>query len=188
LSSSGGGESFLKFLEDELISHIEAKYRTQPYRLLVGHSFGGLFAVNAFVRRSPIFQGFIAIDPSLWWDDEVLLRRAKEIAGDLKGSLYISLANDPPDEGDADPQLWKRTTQDFAEFLKVNNSPAFRSALQYFEAENHGSVPLLSLYHGLLFLFDGYKPSGFETGDDRQPFCHGIAATGISGLAARALR
>ena len=39
------------------------------------------------------------------------------------------------------------------------SSPRFRSALQYFEREDHGSVPLLSLYQGLLHIFEGYKPS-----------------------------
>ena len=93
LASSGGGETFLRFLEQELIPRIESEYRTQPYRLLVGHSFGGLFAINAFVRQASIFRAFIAIDPSLWWDDHLLLRRAKSMARDLKGSVYISLAN-----------------------------------------------------------------------------------------------
>lgn len=47
----------------------------------------------------------------------------------------------------------------FARVLESRMLPRLRSTLQYFEAENHGSVPLLSLYHGLLYTFEGYKPS-----------------------------
>jgi tetratricopeptide (TPR) repeat protein len=58
-----------------------------------------------------------------------------------------------------DPSVSERPRRDFASVLQTNASPPFRSRLQYFESEDHGSVPLLSLYHGLLFIFEGYKPS-----------------------------
>jgi len=161
-ASSGGGEAFLRFIAEELIPHIEAEYRTQPYRVLVGHSFGGLFAMNALLHRPPIFQAHLAIDPSLWWDDQILLRRLKDMVqqtNDFRGSVYISVANNPPGK-DFDPKLGEQASRDFLGTLKTNSSPSFRTALQYFGAEDHGSVPLLSLYHGLLFIFHGYKPTG----------------------------
>jgi len=160
LASSGGGEAFLNFLQNELIPHIEANYRTLPHRVLVGHSLGGLLATDALLRQPPIFQGYIAIDPSLWWDDQLLLRKANERlqkTNDFRGAIYISVANNPPAE-DFDANRAKNSCMDFASLLQKNNSPVFHSAVQYFDSENHGSVPLLSLYHGLLFLFDGYKP------------------------------
>jgi len=160
-SSSGGGESFLRFIAEELIPHIEAEYRTQPFRILVGHSFGGLFAMNALLHRPSIFQAYLAIDPSLWWDDQILLRRLKDMVqttNDFLGPVYISVANNPPSK-DFDPKIGQQACRDFADILKTNSSPSFRTALQYFDAEDHGSVPLLSLYHGLLFLFEGYKPT-----------------------------
>ena len=161
-SSSGGGESFLRFIAEELIPHIEAEYRTQPYRILVGHSFGGLFAMNALLHRPPIFQAHLAIDPSLWWDDQILLRKLKDMVqktNDFRVPVYISVANNPPSK-DFEPKIGEQSCRAFADILKTNNSPSFRTTLQYFDAEDHGSVPLLSLYHGLLFIFDGYKPTG----------------------------
>jgi predicted alpha/beta superfamily hydrolase len=157
-ASSGGGEAFQRFLKEELIPHIDGEYRTVPYRILVGHSLGGLLALDAFLHRASGFQAYIAIDPSLWWDDQVLLRKAKEVtanASDLHDSVYISMANNPH----IDPSVGENPRRDFAAVLQANVSPRFRARLQYFESEDHGSVPLLSLYHGLLFIFDGYKPS-----------------------------
>ena len=57
-----------------------------------------------------------------------------------------------------DPQTMKGPITEFSALLDSAESPELRFELQYFEAENHGSVPLLGLYHGLLFVFDGYKP------------------------------
>ncbi len=162
LASSGGGEAFLDFIQKELIPQIEAKYRTMPYRILGGHSFGGLLAMDAFLRRPPIFQAFVAIDPTLQWDQQVIKRRAQAMlakTNDFRGQVFISIANNPPTKG-FDPQIAKQACLDFADLLKQNNSPVFRSGARYFEDENHGSVPLPSLYYGLLFVFEGYKPPG----------------------------
>jgi predicted alpha/beta superfamily hydrolase len=53
---------------------IDRTYRSRPYRVLVGHSLGGLFAVYALMTRPDVFQGYIAISPALWWDDQSLVK------------------------------------------------------------------------------------------------------------------
>ena len=157
--SSGGGDKFLQFIEEELQPEIESSYRTQPFNVLVGHSHGGLLATHAMLESRQIFQAYIAIDPSLWWDEGVMIRRAKDLlqnAETLNGHIYISMANTVVPGFDS--QSVKDPITEFSALLKSAESPEFRSELQYFEAEDHGSVPLLSLYHGLLFVFDGYMP------------------------------
>ena len=158
LASSGGGDKFLGFIREELFPEIDSTYRTLPYRVLVGHSFGGLLALHSLLEEPDMFQSYIAIDPSLWWDDQVLVRKAADTfkaAKDRRGSVYISLANNP-DLGFGDPDEGLRAGRAFADSLK--SAAGIRSDLDYFEAEDHGSVPLLSLYHGLLHIFEGYKP------------------------------
>jgi len=160
-ASTGGGDNFLNFLQEELIPHIEAEYRTQPYRILVGHSLGGLFALHAVLSRPQIFQAYLAMDPSIWWDDQVLVRRAEALkTNEFRGPLYISMSGRSP--GDPGPTVHEIATQHFIESLRTNGSPGFRASFQYFESENHVSLPLLSLYHGLRFIFEGYSPTGDE--------------------------
>ncbi len=77
LDVSGGGDRFLEFIGDELFPTIDAGFRTLPYRVLMGHSFGGLLTVHALQSAPGMFQSFISIDPSLWWDDQVLVDRAR---------------------------------------------------------------------------------------------------------------
>jgi len=70
---SGGGEQFLAFIEKELIPHIDSAYPTMPYRVFIGHSLGGLTVVNTLVHHPALFNGYIAIDPSMSWDRGRLL-------------------------------------------------------------------------------------------------------------------
>src|SRR5580692_6186874 len=77
IGSAGGADKFLAFIADELLPTIDHNYRTRPYRVLIGHSFGGLFAVYALLNRPEVFKGYLAISPSLWWDDQILVRTAQ---------------------------------------------------------------------------------------------------------------
>jgi uncharacterized protein len=61
-AKSIGKDNFLAFLADELIPAIEQKYRTQPLRILIGHSQGGLFIYHALTTRPTAFQWYLPID------------------------------------------------------------------------------------------------------------------------------
>ncbi len=93
---SGGGANFLQFVRSELIPHVDSSFRTEPYRVLVGHSFGGITALSALYTMPDVFNAYVAIDPSLWWDNQSLLKQAKDYfrkpaAG--KRALYVAQAN-----------------------------------------------------------------------------------------------
>ena len=157
-AATGGGDNFLDFLQEELIPHIEAEYRTQPYRALVGHSFGGLFALHALLSRPQLFQAYLAMDPSIWWDNQVLTRRAEAMkTNEFPGPVYICMS-----DGNAAPAPWEIAIHDLVKSLRTKSPPGFRASLEYFKSENHVSLPLLGLYHGLDFVFEGYSPNGDE--------------------------
>src|SRR5579863_4883472 len=59
--TSGGGEKFIEFIEKELMPHIDSAYPTEPYKILIGHSFGGLTAMNALIHHTNLFNGYIVI-------------------------------------------------------------------------------------------------------------------------------
>ena len=95
--------SFNDFLENELIPYIDKTYPTTTYRTYVGHSFGGLAVVNTLFTRPHLFDNYVAIDPSLWWDDQVLLKKAKSKFEETEfknKALYIGIANTLPDNAD----------------------------------------------------------------------------------------
>lgn len=70
---SGGGSAFLDFIEEELIPYVDSTYPTTSYRTYVGHSFGGLSVIHALTTRSHLFNNYVAIDASFWWDNMAYL-------------------------------------------------------------------------------------------------------------------
>src|SRR5215203_3731313 len=76
--NSGGGEKFLQFIKDELMPYIQQRYHPAPYAILAGHSLGGLMAVYCLVNHPDWFNAYIAISPSLQWDNKVMLAQAAE--------------------------------------------------------------------------------------------------------------
>ena len=151
METSGGADKFLKFFEDELIPNINKRYRTGPYKVFSGHSFGGLFAINAYLTRPNAFDAYIAVSPTLWWDGELLLKRTEQAFEKqmAKGTLFISLGNEI-----------KRMTgsyEGFKAIMEKNTGPDLLFTSQSFQEENHSSVVLLSHYHGLKKVFSGWR-------------------------------
>lgn len=70
--SSGGGAKFLQFLREQLIPMIDRSYRTTEERILVGHSYGGLFTSWVLLTSPDLFRGYIIVSPSLWYRDRWL--------------------------------------------------------------------------------------------------------------------
>ncbi|WP_298515318.1 alpha/beta hydrolase-fold protein [uncultured Kordia sp.] len=173
VKDSGGGERFTDFIANELIPYIDKKYPTTSHRILVGHSFAGLFVVNTLLNHSELFSNYMAIDPSLWWDNEVLNTQLAERLSDKKysgKSLFISMANPfPPDTEKDINVLVKDATQRTEPFRAIHRfskiaseipSSTLEFAYQFYENENHGTVPLISIYDGMNYLYSWYKMSG----------------------------
>lgn len=76
----GGSASFRAFLRDELIPAIEQRYRTTKERAIVGESLAGLFIVETLLLEPALFDTYIAFDPSLWWNDQSLVKQAGSAA------------------------------------------------------------------------------------------------------------
>jgi predicted alpha/beta superfamily hydrolase len=149
--SSGGADNFLAFLKEELIPYIDQTYRTRPYRLLVGHSLGGLFSIYTLVKQPGLFNGFIAISPSLWWDEEVLVGEAETALKnnpDMKGDLYMTIGNEKGKMLGAALKL--------SGVLEENATKNLRWHFEQMEQETHGSIPHRSTYDGLEKIFEGY--------------------------------
>lgn len=149
--TAGGADNFLKFIETEVIPEIEKRYRVQPYRVLAGHSFGGLFAVHALITRPELFNSYVAVSPSLQWGDDATLKRAEEFfktPRELHATLFTSLGNEPGDIGKAFEQ--------FKQLLAKNQLKGFEWEAQQMTDEDHGSVVLRSHYFGLRKVYEGW--------------------------------
>jgi len=155
-NNSGGGEKFLSFLEKELLPLIDQKYRTDRYRILYGHSLGGLLTTHAYMKESSSFNSFIAVDPSFGtWDSETMDRKLDSLTpNSFNRYLYIATAN----WGKRNIRNRDRHIRLF-EGLNSKSKDVFPGSLEYFEDESHTSVPIISFYNGISRIYEGYSIS-----------------------------
>ena len=152
--TSGGGDKFLEFIQTELFPEIEKRYPTQHYRIFAGHSLGGLLAIHALVAHADMFNAYIAVSPSLQWDDQHTLHQAQQFfpkQKELNKTLFFSLGNEGATAnpmGDGFEQLQKLFTTATPKGFMV------RSAR--YPDEDHGSTTFLAHYAGLRTVFDGW--------------------------------
>ena len=149
---NGGADAFLSFLGGELIPYVDRTYRTRPYRLLAGHSFGGLFAIFALVTKPELFNGYIAADPSLYWNNQAVVAQAESFfsrIGSLQADLYITATD-----------LLDKVPSEVARFnaaVTKSTPVGFRWKFEWMPREDHMSIPLPSIYRGLESVFEEWR-------------------------------
>jgi len=175
MQTSGGGENFTAFLQKELMPHIDSAYRTAPYKMLVGHSFGGLTAMNIFVHHTELFNSYLVIDPSMWWDSRKLLHETQDALKSRRfdgKSLYLAIANTMTFGMDT-AQVQRDTAFGFGwhirsilllkNALQAGKGNGLNWSYKYYGGDSHGSVPFIAGYDGMHFLLGFYDfPPGFS--------------------------
>jgi uncharacterized protein len=155
----GGNPGFFTFLKTELIPHIDSAYRTAPYRILVGHSLGGITAINALYETPGTFNAYVAIDPSLWYDNQLLLKKARSYFEKAKLEnkfLFVAQAN-TIQPGDTGRNVHFMSIMQFNRIMQAYNGSGLQYKYKYYDEDDHGSVPLIAAYDALRFIFDGYN-------------------------------
>lgn len=177
---NGEAENFTQFIITELIPFIERNYATTDYRTLIGHSYGGLFAINMLINHNDVFDNYLAIDPSLNWDDQKLLKQSKEVFSkeSFKGkSLFLSLGGilhmqkedvtiDNVMEDTSDYTLFARSNIEFSRLARSNAQNGLRHRWKFYEQDYHGTIPLPSILDGLIYLFEWYQMEHIQEFND----------------------
>ncbi|MEK6283130.1 MAG: alpha/beta hydrolase-fold protein [Acidobacteriota bacterium] len=150
--TAGGADNFLKFIETELIPEIGKRYRVTPYRILAGHSLGGLFAVHAMLTKPDLFQAYIAASPALGWDNQFAIKRAEDFFKNRKefnATFFMTIANEPGELEDAFHQM--------KQILTRNQAAGFEWEATEMPDEDHGTVVLRTHYFALRKIFNGWQ-------------------------------
>lgn len=170
---TGGAERFTQYIENELIPFIDNKYPTTSHRTLIGHSYAGLFTINMLLNHNHLFTNYLAIDPSIEWDNQKLLKEAKIKlqTENFKGkSLFVSLAAEQLHmmnenitlenimEDSSEFTLFARSIIDFSNFTEASkNQSKLNFSWKVYPEDLHGTIPLPSIRDGLVFLFDWFQ-------------------------------
>lgn len=136
--TQGDSERFRFFLRDEIAPFVEARFRTNGETALMGESLAGLFVVETFLKEPQMFDAYVAVSPSLWWDGGQLARQS--------GAHLRDHSNDPRtlilamgDEGPEAAALMDMLTAN----LNDHALPGVTWSFQPRPAESHATI-----YHG----------------------------------------
>jgi predicted alpha/beta superfamily hydrolase len=168
LKNTGGGEKFISFLEKELMPYIESSYPTAPYKILMGHSLGGLVVLHTLIHHPDLFNAYVPIDAAIWWDDHKILKEAKvvfEKNNFENKTLFLAIANRM--EKGIDTTAVQSDTSEKTELIRYNlelihnlkrhPNTKLRFDYKYYENESHNTIAFIAAYDALRFLFDYYE-------------------------------
>jgi predicted alpha/beta superfamily hydrolase len=154
--SAGGAEAFLRFVSKELVPDVERRYRTVRYRILLGHSLGGYWALYALAKEPGLFQATIAISPPVSWNgDSIIKDLAAEFAKPSlpRQTLFIGAATN--EGGDTLAGVYR-----LVDLLSAQAPGSLRWKFKVFEDEDHGTVALPAAHAGIQFSFQKWRIPG----------------------------
>ena len=148
---SGGAAGYASFLKDELRPFLEATYRTKSKDwTYVGHSYGGLFGTYVLLNEGKLFQRYLLVSPSLWYDGQVMMKEAAEKAPSLRKtyvSVFLAVG------ADENPRM-ADDLRAFADIMRNGAEGGVTVDIKVFPEENHDTVFPAALSRGLRVLFN----------------------------------
>ena len=137
--TTGGAEKFIAFLENELQPHIRAHYQTNGSNMLIGQSLGGLLATEILFKKPHLFSQYLIVSPSLWWDNESLLRQ-KPTPSTQALKVFVAVGK----EGKA----MKKANKKLVGLLNAANQGRPPVRFKFMKDKNHGNILHEAVYEG----------------------------------------
>jgi uncharacterized protein len=152
--NAGGADQTLRFILDELLPWVDARYPTLPMRILAGHSLGGLLALYAMDTRPDVFRVVIAMSPAIFWNDGVMGNEiALHLATDTVRTRTLYLMS-----GGQEPFIDVPTTAFAARLTALLDSvpvkPHLRFERREYPRDAHSMTPMPGLVDGLRMAFE----------------------------------
>ena len=143
--TTGGSEKFIQFIKKELQPTIDKNYKTNSDKIIIGQSLGGLLATEILLKHSSLFTSYIIVSPSLWWDNESLLKKAPEL---IKNTGNVTVVISVGKEA----KIMIREAKKLYALSK--KSEKITNRFFYLKKEDHGSVLHNAVYKSFDYLFN----------------------------------
>jgi predicted alpha/beta superfamily hydrolase len=140
--TTGHSDKFMAFIEKELQPYVEKKYKTTKSKTIIGQSLGGLFATEILLKKPTLFNTYIIVSPSLWWDNGSLLNQDSKILQEnytQATKVYIGVGK----EGltpTAMPRVMEVDANLLAEKMQETKSKTVDVHFDYLPLENHATI------------------------------------------------
>lgn len=139
--SAGGSDKFIQFLEKELQPYIQKNYKVSKDKMLIGQSLGGLLATKVLFEKPALFNQYIIVSPSLWWDGESLLRAPRKPITQPT-TVFVAVGK----EG----KVMERDAKHLYQMLKQDSSSKLQVRFDFLKRENHATI----LHHAVYDAFE----------------------------------
>lgn len=142
--TAGKSTQFISFIEKELQPLIDKHYKADSIKTIIGQSLGGLIATEILFERPDLFNHYIIVSPSLWWDDESFLKK-KFQDNTSKKTIYIAVGK----EG----EIMERTANELFEKVDTQKKMNTKVYFDFFEKKNHGDALHMAVYNAFEKIF-----------------------------------
>ena len=153
IPGSGGADNFIGFLKEELIPSVDKKYRTQPHRILVGHSLCGMFCFYSMLKQPELFNAFIAISPWVIAANNFILPYTTSTLPKYKSlnkSVYFTA-------GSQEEENLLTTLEEYKSILRKFAPDDLIWEYKKMEDEDHGSQVFMAIYDGLKMIYKDWN-------------------------------
>ena len=157
--TAGKSEKFIAFLEKELQPYIERNYKTSNSKTIVGQSLGGLLATEILLKEPTLFNRYIIISPSLWWDNLSLLKQSSlllEESFKQKTDVYIGVGKEGLAPSDI-PHVMEVDAHLLVERIQSTKSKNVTLYFDYLPQEDHATVTHQAIFNAFRLLYPAVK-------------------------------
>ena len=141
-STSGHSDKFIAFIEEELQPYIHTKYKANTTKTIIGQSLGGLLATEILIKKPTLFNKYIIISPSLWWDSGSLLNQSSKMSRESfsqQTDVYIGVGKEGLTPAKI-PGVMEVDANLLADKIKRTESKSVKVFFDYLPQENHATI------------------------------------------------
>ncbi len=152
--TTGKSAKFISFLEKELQPFIEKNYKANSSKTIIGQSLGGLLAAEILLTKPSLFNKYIIVSPSLWWDNGSLLKKSSEILlPNFKQNVdvYIGVGKEGLVPGD-NPRVMEVDANLLAEKIGSTKSKSVKVFFDYLPQEDHATILHQAVFNAIRYL------------------------------------
>lgn len=140
--TTGHSDKFIAFIENELQPYIQTNYNTNSCKTIIGQSLGGLLATEILIEKPTLFNKYVIISPSLWWDNGSILNHDSEILEDSfnqQTNIYIGVGKEGLTPTEI-PRVMEVDANLLAQKIKVTKSKSIKVNFDYLPQEDHATI------------------------------------------------
>lgn len=152
---TGHSDKFISFIEKELQPFIAKEYKVNDSKMIIGQSFGGLLTTEILIKKPQLFNKYVIISPSLWWDNGSLLKQNSSLLSEgfsQRTGVYIGVGKEGLSPGNT-PHVMEVDANLLAEKLKAGKSKTVQVNFDYLPEEDHATITHQAIFNAFRLLY-----------------------------------